>query len=103
MSAPGAEGAFAEFARFTVSAAPAGPRLVIESIEVRKNVAEVKGQSEAGASVTVNGQRVDVHEDGSFSEFITLQAPGRQSLVVRAEGASGGIATVERSVVVAPF
>jgi hypothetical protein len=97
------EGAFAEFARFAVAPAPAGPRLVIESIEVRRNVAQLKGRTDPGASVTVNGQRVDVREDGSFSEFITLDALGRQTLVVRAEGASGGVTTEQRSVSVASF
>jgi hypothetical protein len=97
------EGAFSEFARFTVAAAPPGPRLVIESIEVRKNVAQVKGRTDPGASVSVNGQRLDVREDGSFAEFITLPALGAQELLVRAEDARGGVTTVEKSVSVTSF
>jgi len=97
------EGAFSEFARFTVAAAAAGPDLVIESIEVRKNVAQISGRTEPGASVTVNGQKVDVREDGFFAEFVTLDALGRQTLVIRAERAGGAVTTEERSVLIESF
>lgn len=103
MDARQTEGAFSEFGRFTVAAAPAGPRLVIESIEVRKNVAQIKGRTDPGASVSVNGQNLDVREDGSFAEFITFQALGLQKLLVRAEGARGGVTTEQRSVSVTSY
>jgi Glucodextranase, domain B len=58
----------------------------------------VKGRTEAGAAVSVNGEKVDVRPDGSFNEFLTL-ASGRQEVVVRAIGANGGIAELRRPVV----
>jgi hypothetical protein len=97
------EGTFSDFARFTVTAVATGPKLVIESIEVRKNVAQIRGHTEPGTSITVNGQRVDVREDGSFSEFVTLAALGRQRLIIRAEGARGAVTTEERSVLIESF
>lgn len=97
------EGAFSGFARFTVEAAAAGPMLLVQSIEVRKNVARIRGRTAPGASVTVNGQQVDVREDGSFAEFVTLDALGRQTLVIRAEGARGAVTTEERSVLIESF
>ncbi len=77
----GVEGSFSEFATFRVtkptavaSAAPP-PRLTLETLEARGNILQVKGQTEPGASLTVNGQRIDVASDGTFNEFITLE-PG---------------------------
>lgn len=103
----GVEGAFSDFARFTVTrkgvgAAGSGPPppLVIESFDVRTNILQVKGRTEPGATVTVNGQPVDVQGDGSFNEFITLDKPGRQTVLVRSTGLGGGVAEQRRPVVV---
>jgi hypothetical protein len=103
----GVEGAFSEFARFTVvrrggpgtSDGPPPP-LVIQELELRTNILQVKGRTEPGATVTVNGQRVDVQNDGTFNEFITLDKPGRQVVVVRATGLAGGVNEQRRPVVV---
>jgi hypothetical protein len=103
----GAEGAFSDFARFTVTrkgigAAGSGapPPLVIEALDVRSNILQVKGRTEPGATVTVNGQRLDVQGDGSFNEYITLEKPGRQIVVIRSTGTLGGVAEEKRTVVV---
>jgi hypothetical protein len=105
----GVEGSFSEFARFTVSrpqgaAAGAGPPppLQIDAMEVRTNILQVRGRTEPGATVTVNGQRVEVASDGSFNEFFQLPAdkPGRQIVVIRATGINGGINELRRPVVV---
>jgi FecR protein len=102
----GNEGNFSEFARFSVvrptgAARGTPPRLVIEAIEVRTNILQIKGRTEPGASVTVNGQRLDVLGDGTFNEFITLEGRGQQTVVIRATGLNGGVAEERRSVVVA--
>jgi hypothetical protein len=76
------------------------PPLLIESVDVRTNILQVKGRTEPGASVTVNGQPVDVQADGSFNEFITLDKPGAQVVLIRATGLQGGVAEVRRRVVV---
>jgi hypothetical protein len=103
----GVEGAFSEFARFTVvrrgipgAADGPPPPLVIQELELRTNILQVKGRTEPGATVTVNGQRVDVQNDGTFNEFITLDKPGRQVVVVRATGLAGGVNELRRPVVV---
>jgi hypothetical protein len=104
----GHEGIFSEFARFTVSrptGAAAGtgppPLLRIESLDLRQNLLQVKGRTEPGASVTINGQRVDVQGDGSFNEFITLPTAGRQNVSIRSTGINGGVNEQKRAVVVA--
>jgi hypothetical protein len=102
------EGSFSQFSRFTVTRqSEAGvkdgppPPLFIESLDVRTNILQAKGRTEPGATVTVNGQRVDVRDDGSFNEFIALQKTGRQVVTIRAVGINGGFAELKRTVEVA--
>jgi hypothetical protein len=103
----GEEGNFSDFARFAVSRPSAGsggdgppPPLVIESVDVRTNILQVKGKTEPGATITVNGQRVDVDADGTFNDFITLEKAGKQIVVIRATGLNGGVNEQRRPVVV---
>ena len=94
----GIQGAFADFAGFTVAEVAPGPLLTIDAIEVRKSVLMLKGRTEVGASVTVNGQKLEVLGDGSFIEYITLAGGGAQRLVIRAEAAQGRVTTVVKTV-----
>jgi hypothetical protein len=101
----GTEGSFADFWRFSVTkpkqAAASGgtpPPLAIDLLDVRTNILQIKGRTEPGATVTVNGQRVDVQSDGSFNEFITLEKLGRQIVVVRATGLNGGTNEQKRAI-----
>jgi hypothetical protein len=105
----GAEGSFSDFARFTVSRPQGGargsgdpPLLLIDAIDVRQNIIQVRGRTEPGATLTVNGQRVDVAADGAFNEFIQLPAekPGRQIVVFRSVGINGGVAETKKPVMV---
>jgi len=101
----GTEGSFADFWRFSVTrpkqAAASGgapPPLTIDLLDVRSQILQIKGRTEAGGSVTVNGQRVDVQSDGSFNEFITLERLGKQTVVVRATGLNGGVKVEQRTI-----
>lgn len=101
-----AEGSFSEAGRFGVSraaavTAAAGPPLRITTFDLRGNLLQVKGQTEAGASVTVNGEPVQVNPDGTFAEFIGLERMGKQDVKIRAVGLNGGVREDTRSVVVA--
>jgi hypothetical protein len=100
------EGPPSDVARFTVVPPSAGtaadaPPLAIDVLDVRTNILQVKGRTEPGGRVTVNGQRVDVQNDGSFNEFITLAKAGKQTVVIRATGINGGVAEQKRPIVVA--
>lgn len=104
----GVTGKFSDFSRFAV-ARPNGtsqgdgppPPLTIDTLDVRANILQIKGRTEPGATVTVNGQRVDVQADGSFNEFIQLGKVGRQFVVVKAVGINGGENEQRRPVLVA--
>ena len=68
---------------------------------MRTNILQVKGRTEPGATVTVNGQRVDVQAaTARFNDFITLEKAGRQVVVIRATGLNGGVNEQKRPVVV---
>ncbi len=103
----GEESAFSAFARFTVLSAAHGsrgdgppPPLVIEALDTRQNLVQVKGRTEPGATLTVNGERMEVGGDGSFNDWITLQKPGRQMVLIRATGLNGGVNERKVAVVV---
>lgn len=103
LDAAGNEGAFSPLGRFnvtraTVGGADAGPPLEIDMLDVRTSIVQIKGRTEPGATVTVNGQRIDVQQDGSFNEFVSLGRLGRQTLVIRAIGLNGGTAEQRRTV-----
>jgi hypothetical protein len=86
----GNEGDFSGAYQFTIgpgNTAPP-PLLVVEPVDVRSNIVYVKGRTQPSASVTVNGQRVDVREDGSFDEHMTLEG---QFVVIRSTSAEGGV------------
>lgn len=107
VSDKGLEGSFSESARFSVSRATGTattaqpPSLEIEALDVRSNILQVKGKTEPGSTVTLNGHEIDLQPDGSFNEFVTLEKTGRQDVKIRAVGLSGGVREVTRSVLVA--
>jgi len=98
----GTQGSFSETSRFVVSqGTPRGapPLLTWEPMSPRGHTVQVKGRTEAGAALSVNGERIEVRPDGSFNEFLTLSS-GPQEVVLRATGTSGGVAELRRPVVV---
>jgi hypothetical protein len=106
VDASGVEGGFSDVSRFSVTRSgpgvpsDVGPPLAVEKLDPSGNVLHVKGKTAPGASLTVNGQRVDVQTDGTFNEFITLERSGRQTVVIRATSIGGGVTKLERSVAV---
>ena len=96
VDAGGSEGAFSEAWRFTLAKAPASaaspPSLAVEALELKGNVLHVRGRTEAGATLTINGERLEVQADGSFEEFLTFDAGAATSVVLRSTGVRGGVA-----------
>lgn len=100
VGAEGLEGSFSDFARFSIargreqSATP--PPLAVETLERRGNIVLIKGRTERGAHVTVNGSPVEVRPDGSFSEHLPLEQD-QITFTVRAISPSGGITEQRRN------
>lgn len=93
----GSEGSFSDAWRFTLAAAPTRPGppppLVFETAELKGNVLHVSGRTEPGATLTLNGERLDVQADGTFNEFVTFAGNAGATVVLRATTRTGG--TVE--------
>ena len=94
VSKEGLEGEFSRVSLFSVmkasspepSAAPA-PALTVGVAAVLDGIVEVKGRTDPGASVTVDGHVLKVRPDGSFSEF--MRRTEKEPVVVRATDANG--------------
>ncbi len=59
---------------------------------------QVEGKTEADAFLTLNGQIIDVKEDGTFVYTYTLQQSGWNDLVFVAEDPSGNKLSVTKKV-----
>ena len=101
--ASGTEGGFSDVWRFTVgktaAAAATPPPLSVETLEIKGNLLHVRGRTEPGAALTVNGERLDVQADGTFDEFLTFEG-GATAILVRVTSTRGGIAEMRRRAVV---
>jgi FecR protein len=96
------EGAFSELWSFTLSqapqTAPSPPPITVETVELKGNVLHVRGRTQPGATLTCNGERLEVQPDGSFNEFLTYQAGPGGSVLLRVTGAKGGVSELRRPV-----
>jgi len=99
-----AEGSFTPPASFSLLRAPAtavkAPPLVVDTLELRGNILHVRGQTAPGASLTLNGVRIEVQPDGSFNEFVMFEASATGTVLLRATGVSGGVEEQRRPIVV---
>lgn len=100
----GSEGSFTPLSSFTLLKAPAvaakAPPLAVDTLELKGNVLHVRGQTTPGASLTLNGIRIEVQPDGSFNEFVMFEASATAAVLLRATAVSGGVAEQRRPIVV---
>jgi hypothetical protein len=100
VDAAGSEGGFSDLWRFTLAKAPASsapaPALSVDSLEIKGNVLHVRGRTEPGATLTVNGERLELQADGAFEEFLTVDAAASAGVVLRSTGTRGGVAELRR-------
>ena len=105
LDAGGAEGGFSDLWRFALTKAAQStakaPPLVLETAELKGNVLHVRGRTEAGTSVTLNGERLEVQPDGTFNEFVTFDGGAGATVVVKATSPRGGVMEQRRRVTVA--
>jgi hypothetical protein len=100
LDASGTEGGFSEIWRFSLAKAPASaappPALNVETLELKGNVLHVKGRTETGAKLTVNGEPLEVQPDGGFDEFLTFEGGSATNVVLRSTGSKGGVSEQRR-------
>jgi len=93
VSKEGLEGEFSRVSLFSVVKAPSpepaaqAPALTVGVAAVLEGIVQVKGRTDPGASITVDGHEVKVLPDGSFSEFV--KRAEKEPVVVRATDANG--------------
>jgi hypothetical protein len=100
----GVEGGFSELWRFTLAKAAQAPSspppLVFEAAELRGNVLHVRGRTDPGAELSLEGVRLEVQPDGTFNEFVTFEGGADATVVLRATGVRGGTVEQRRRVTV---
>lgn len=99
----GDEGGFGGPSRFSLLKSPPSaaspPPLLVETLELRGNVLHVRGRTAPGATLTLDGVRIEVQADGTFNEFVTFES-GHQTVLVRSTSIEGAVAQQRRPVVV---
>ena len=69
--------------------------------ELKGNLLHVRGRTEPGATLSLNGVRLEVQADGSFNEFVTFDGKAGASVRLTATGTRGGTVEQRRRVTVA--
>lgn len=102
VDAEGLPGAFSERGFFYVVFDTAAPYLQVNKPEegelFRDEMAEVSGQSDSDASLTLNGMPVEVLHEGIFETDYTLQN-GANNLLLEAKDPAGNTRQINRNVV----
>jgi hypothetical protein len=100
VAANGLEGTFSETWQFTLAKTVVRtgppPVLKIETLELKGSVLHLRGQTEPGATLLVNDEKVRVEADGTFSEFLAVPADAAAEFVLRATSRGGGVAELRR-------
>jgi len=105
VGADGTEGSFSDVWRFTLAKSPqttaSPPALAFEAAELKGNLLHVRGRTEPGATLSLNGVRLEVQADGSFNEFVAFDGEAGASVLLTATGTRGGTVEQRRRVTVA--
>ena len=76
------------------------PLLEVTDIYVNGPILIITGKTEPGVQLEVDGNRIPVNADGSFSRSITHRRTGRVAVVVTAIDASGNTSFERREVLI---
>jgi len=76
------------------------PKLEVQRPTQMGNFFLVQGTTEAGATVTVNGEPVDVGADGTFKKAVALSREGWNTIVIRATDPAGNTTEDRKTVFV---
>jgi hypothetical protein len=106
----GTEGAFSEIRKFRIgSERDRGPEdrvppaLQLVDFLPSGALVIIRGRTEAAASVAIDGQMVDVEDDGGFTAVVKMKHDGPNTLEIVAQDASGNETRLKKSVYVETF
>ena len=101
------ESAFSENRKFTVANAHEArgddttpPPLVVQDFLPTGHLVIINGRTEPGAILTVDGQKIDVYEDGAFTAVIRMKKEGFNQLEIVAQDPAGNVTRMRRGVYV---
>jgi hypothetical protein len=101
----GTEGPMSEVRKFKVvsgTLSPSGdtqpPPLSIDDFLVFATQVIVRGKTEPGAQLSVDGFKIDVYDDGTFTAVIPLRKTGHQTLIFIAQDVAGNATRLQRVV-----
>ena len=76
------------------------PILKITDVEPYIPFLNIKGQTEISATLTINGEMVDVNSEGKFDYFYRLKTAGKNEITITAEDQAGNktVKVIERTI-----
>jgi glucodextranase-like protein len=103
----GVEGAFSEIRRFKVAGKRdvnrddrTPPALELSQFLPSGHLVIINGRTEPGTLLTVEGQSIDVYDDGTFNAVIRMKREGKNDIEIVAQDSSGNETRQRRSVYV---
>jgi hypothetical protein len=109
-NATGVEGPFSEARKLRIittdlsdQADKTPPAVEIRDFLVFAYQVIINGRTEPGAVVSIDGQKVDVYDDGTFTAVVKLRREGRNVLTIMAQDLSGNETQIKRTAYVEAF
>jgi hypothetical protein len=106
----GTQSAFSEIRRFKVSPARARtaedrdpPALQLSEFLPSGHLLIINGRTEPGAALTIEGQAIDVYDDGTFTAVVRMKHEGTNEVTIVAQDSAGNENRQRRSVFVESF
>jgi hypothetical protein len=106
----GVEGPFSETRKFKIittdlsdQADKTPPPVEIRDFLVFAYQVIINGRTEPGAMVSIDGQKVDVYDDGTFTAVVKLRREGNNTLTIMAQDISGNETQIKRTAYVEAF
>jgi hypothetical protein len=104
------ESNFSEVRKFKVASArerrvedSSPPPLEVVDFLPTGHLVIINGRTEPGAILSVDGQRIDVYDDGAFTAVVRMKRDGLNELVIVAQDPAGNETRMRRSVYVESF
>jgi hypothetical protein len=110
LNGTGTESAFSEIRRFKVSPARARaaedrtpPPLLLSEFLPSGHLLIINGKTEPGALLSIEGQAIDVYDDGTFTAVVRMKHEGNNAVTIVAQDSAGNENRQLRSVFVESF